>query len=68
MIFVQITATQALREELTSVERRAEEERAAHNSTKMVYLQISANLFFCFSSCLHVSFDFCLIVVVLFIL
>ena len=27
---------QALREELASAERRAEEERAAHNATKMV--------------------------------
>ena len=27
---------QAMREELASAERRAEEERAAHNATKMV--------------------------------
>ncbi|KAI8553784.1 hypothetical protein RHMOL_Rhmol05G0043200 [Rhododendron molle] len=44
MIFVQITATQALREELTSVERRAEEERAAHNSTKMAAMERQVEL------------------------
>ncbi|KAI8553780.1 hypothetical protein RHMOL_Rhmol05G0043000 [Rhododendron molle] len=44
MIFVQITATLALREELTSVERRAEEERAAHNSTKMAAMERQVEL------------------------
>ncbi|XP_058213734.1 golgin candidate 1 isoform X2 [Rhododendron vialii] len=35
---------QALREELTSVERRAEEERAAHNSTKMAAMERQVEL------------------------
>lgn len=34
--YYEIYLYQALREELASVERRAEEERAAHNATKMV--------------------------------
>ncbi|KAL8129665.1 hypothetical protein V2J09_018820 [Rumex salicifolius] len=36
--------TQALREELASVERRAEEERAAHNSTKMAAMEREVEL------------------------
>lgn len=35
---------QALREELTSVERRAEEERAAHNATKMAAMEREVEL------------------------
>ena len=31
---------QALKEELASAERRAEEERAAHNATKMVLIHL----------------------------
>lgn len=38
---------QALKEELSSVERRAEEERAAHNATKMVFIYTSLSVFFC---------------------
>jgi len=33
---IKLLLLQALREELASVERRAEEERAAHNATKLV--------------------------------
>ncbi|XP_030488662.2 golgin candidate 1 isoform X2 [Cannabis sativa] len=35
---------QALREELASVERRAEEERAAHNATKMAFMEREVEL------------------------
>jgi hypothetical protein len=38
---------QALREELATVERRAEEERIAHNATKMVICQIIFYLLHC---------------------
>lgn len=41
---------QALREELASVERRAEEERAAHNATKMVHT-LHKLFMYCLPSC-----------------
>lgn len=41
---------QAIREELASAERRAEEERAAHNATKMVRnLSYLFLMFMCFA-------------------
>ena len=48
MLATNIFLFQALREELAAAERRAEDERTAHNATKMVHNKILIFYFSCF--------------------